>query len=293
MPIDLREDVAYILLKKINETGQGMHDVSLTQTDFGGKQLTRAELLGHLDYLNQKQYIKANFTGNAYATERDVPSAVEPQEVDFRIANVVADGAEPNFISFKGAELTERGRKLLEKMEANPPDELKEGPSVPIATKDMPFLEKVMLKSGLEDIFDTRDVVEVVFRVMRDLMSTEASDRVKEELHKEALPTKDKSLQMEIADLWKDTNPLVGFLSRIRPPFEQHHGPGLFNIDDDRFLFRVKNESAMAATGYDLDREQVVKAVFAATKDELSEERIKEVASWLPGRVRELWEEAK
>ncbi len=293
MPIDLREDVAYILLKKINETGQGMHDVSFTETDFGGRKLTRAELLGHLDYLNQKQYIKANFTGNAYATERDVPSAFEPQEVDFRIANVVADGAEPNFISFKGAELTERGRKLLEKMEANPPEELETGPSVPIATKDMPFLEKVMLKSGLEDIFDTRDVVEVVFRVMRDLMSTEASDRVKEELHKEALPTKDKSLQMEIADLWKDTNPLVGFLSRIRPPFEQHHGPGLFNIDDDRFLFRVKNESAMAATGYDLDREQVVRAVFAATKDELSEERIKEVASWLPGRVRELWDEAK
>ncbi len=292
MPIDLREDVAYILLKKINETGQGMHDVSFSETDLAGRKLTRAEFLGHLDYLNQKQYIKADFTGNAYATERDVPSAVEPQEVDFRIANVVADGAEPHFISFKGAELTERGRKLLEKMEANPPDELQKGPSVPIATKDMPFLEKVLLKSGLEDIFDARDVTEVVFRVMRDLMSTEASDRVKQELHKEALPTKDKALQMEIADLWKDTNPLVGFLSRIRPPFEQHHGPGLFNIDDDRFLFRVKNESGMAATGYDVDREQVVKAVFSATKDELSEERIKEIAGWLPGRVKELWEEA-
>ena len=58
-------------------------------------------------------------------------------------------------------------------------------------------------------------------------------------------------------------------------------------------MFRVKNESPMAVTGYDVDREQVVKAVFAATKDELSEERINEVANWLPGRVRELWEEAK
>jgi len=33
--------------------------------------------LGHLDYLNQTQYIKAEFTGNAYANQEDVPSAVE------------------------------------------------------------------------------------------------------------------------------------------------------------------------------------------------------------------------
>jgi uncharacterized protein (DUF2267 family) len=41
-----------------------------------------------------------------------------------------------------------------------------------------------------------------------------------------------------------------------------------------------------------VDREQAVKAVFSATKDELSPERIQEIASWLPGRVRELWDEA-
>jgi uncharacterized protein (DUF2267 family) len=293
MPIPLREDVAYIILKKINETGQGMHELKFTADDFIGRQLTRAELLGHLDYMNQKQYIKADFSGNAYATAGNAPSAIEPQEFDYRLADLTADGPAPEMITFKGAELTEKGRKMLEKMEANPPKELEEGPSTPIATKDMPFLEKVLLKSGLEDIFDARDVTEVVFRVMRDLMTTEAADRVADELHKEAEPSKDKALQMEIADLWKDTNPLVGFLSRIRPPFERHHGPGLFNIDDDRFLFRVKNESGMAVTGYDVDREQVVKAVFAATKDELSEERIKEIAEWLPGRVRELWDEAK
>ncbi|MDV2993889.1 MAG: hypothetical protein N4J56_003543 [Chroococcidiopsis sp. SAG 2025] len=157
----------------------------------------------------------------------------------------------------------------------------------------MPFLEKVMLKSGLEDLFDARDVTEVVYRVMRDLMTTEASDRVAEELeNKEVLPTEDKALKMDVADLWKDTNPIVGFLSRVRPPFKKHHGPGLFNIDDDRFLFRVKNEAPMAKTGFDLDREQVVSAVFSATKEELSQERIQEIAQYLPGRVRELWDAA-
>jgi len=82
----------------------------------------------------------------------------------------------------------------------------------------MPFLEKVMIKSGLEDIFDARDVTEVIYRAIRDLMTTEAVERVADELHKEALPTKDKALQMEIADLWEDTNPIVGFLSKIVRP---------------------------------------------------------------------------
>ena len=294
MPIPIREDVIYTILRKISESGQGMHEVQLDGTDFfPGPQITQAELLGHLDYLNQTQYIKAEFTGNAYANQEDVPSAVETQEFDFRIANSYGspDGPLPHLITFKAAELTDKGRKMLVKMKEKPPIP-KEGPSVPIATKDMPFLEKVLIKSGLEDIFDARDVTEVVFRVMRDLMSTEAAERVEDELHKEALPTKDKALQMEIADLWHDTNPLVSFLSKIRPPFDQFHGPGLTNIDDDRFLFRVKNESPMAVTGFDLDREQVVQAIFSATKDELSEERIKEIADWLPGRVQELWNEA-
>jgi uncharacterized protein (DUF2267 family) len=43
----------------------------------------------------------------------------------------------------------------------------------------------------------------------------------------------------------------------------------------------------------DSDRQRAVKAVFSATKKELSEERIQEIASWLPENgVRELWEQA-
>ncbi|WP_414562236.1 MULTISPECIES: DUF2267 domain-containing protein [unclassified Anabaena] len=175
---------------------------------------------------------------------------------------------------------------MLDRLEANPPENLKAGASVPIADKDMPFLEKVMAKSGLSDIFDARDITVVIYRVMRDLMTTEAADRVEAELHEPAEVTKDKSLQMEIADLWHDTNPIVGFLSRVRPPWQ---GPGIFKIDSDRFLFRVENEGGMPGN---VNPEQVVKAVFSATKDELSSERIQEIASWLPDKVRQLWEEA-
>lgn len=143
-----------------------------------------------------------------------------------------------------------------------------------------------MVKAGFADLYDARDFTEVVFRVMRDLMTTETADRVEAELHQEAVPTKEKALQMEVAELWRDTNPIVGFLSRVRPPWQ---GPGIFKIDSDRFLFRVANESGMPRS---VEREQAVKAVFSATKDELSEERIQEIASWLPDHVRELWEQA-
>jgi uncharacterized protein (DUF2267 family) len=285
MPIALREDVMYILLKKIGEgdhDGEGKHPVGFTEADFAGRQLSESDLLGHLDYLNQKQYIEAQFTGNAYANQEDVPDAVDPKEFDFRIANSFGapDGPLPHLIKFEKAQLTERGRKMLEKMEANPPKSLEEGPVVPIATKDMPFLEKVMYKGDLEDIFDARDITEVVFRTMRDMMTTEASDRVVEELHKEAEPTEDKALQNEIADLWKDTNPIVSFLSRIRPPLI---------IRSETFLRRIRQEAGLEQ---DVDREMVVKAVFSATKDELSEERIKEIADFLPDEIRKLWEEA-
>jgi uncharacterized protein (DUF2267 family) len=284
MPIALREDVMYILLKKIGEGdhGEGKHEVSFTEADFAGRQLSISDLLGHLDYLNQKQYIDAQFSGNAYANQEDVPDAVDPKEFDLRIANSYGapDGPLPHLIAFERAQLTERGRKMLEKMDANPPKSLEEGPVVPIATKDMPFLEKVMFKGELEDIFDARDITEVVFRTMRDMMTNEASDRVADELHKEAEPTEDKALQNEIADLWKDTNPIVSFLSRIRPPLI---------IKSDTFVFRIRQEAGLPQG---VEPETVIKAVFSATKDELSEDRVKEIAGFLPGEILQMWEQA-
>lgn len=284
MTISIREDVAYILLQKINQVDrrEGKQEVSFTATDFGGRLPTETDLLGHLDYLNQEHYINADFTGNAYGNQEDVPDAFNPKEVDVRIANTYAapDGPLPHLITFKRAELTDKGRKLLEKMETDPPKSLKEGPATPIATKDMPFLEKVMLKGQLEDIFDARDITEVVFRTMRDMMTTEASDRVASELHEEAEPTEDKALQNEVADLWKDTNPIVGLLSRIRPPLK---------IKPENFIRRINQEAGLSKG---VEPETAIKAVFSATKDELSQERIQEIVNFLPGEIRQMWEQS-
>ncbi|MEH2061073.1 MAG: DUF2267 domain-containing protein [Nostoc sp.] len=155
-----------------------------------------------------------------------------------------------------------------------------------IADEHRSFLEKVQVKAGFADPYDARDFTEVVFRVMRDLMTTEASDRVEAELHTEAIPTDEKALQFEVSDLWKDSNPLVRFLSRIRQPLR---GPAPIGIDSKLFLTRVANEGGVSGT---VDAEQAVKAVFSATKDELSPERIQEIAGALPDYVRQLWEQA-
>ncbi|WAL59379.1 DUF2267 domain-containing protein [Thermocoleostomius sinensis] len=171
------------------------------------------------------------------------------------------------------------------------PTEVEDSRTV-IADEHRSFLEKVMVQGGFADPYDARDFTEVVFRVMRDLMTTETADRVESELHEEAMQTKEKALQMEVAELWKDTNPIVGLLSRVRPPWQ---GPGIFKIDSDRFFFRVANEGGLERgfENEDADRKRAVRAVFAATKDELSEERIQEIAGWLPENgVRELWLEA-
>ncbi|MBW4467259.1 MAG: DUF2267 domain-containing protein [Pegethrix bostrychoides GSE-TBD4-15B] len=155
----------------------------------------------------------------------------------------------------------------------------------------MAFLEKVMLDGNLPDPYDARDITNVVFRIMRDLMTTEAADRVEGELHEEAVApeaTDVKALQeLEVSDLWQDTNPIVGLLSRVRPPWQ---GPGIFKIDSDRFLFRVANEGGLPP---ERNVNQIVKAIFSATKAELSEARIQEIAEWMPeGKVMQLWNEA-
>lgn len=283
MPIALKDDIMYILLKKIHQgDGNGKHSVDFKAEDFTGRDLSISDFLGHLDYLNQKHYIDADFSGNAYAEQEDVPDLINEEAIDFRIANTFGapDGPLPHLIKFERAELTEKGEKMLERMEKNPPAAINKGPSVPIASEDMPFLEKVALKAELPDIFDARDLTMTVYRTMRDLMTTEAAEAVESELHEKAEPgARNLRLQQEIAELWHDNNPLVAWLSKIRPPLK---------FDADTFIFRIEQEGGLprGTTG-----EKVIKAVFSATKEELSPGRIKEVAAFLPGRIKEMWEQ--
>jgi len=166
------------------------------------------------------------------------------------------------------------------------PTEVEDSRTVPPA-QHRSFLEKVMVRGGLADLYDARDITEVVFRTMRDMMTNEAVDRVAEELH-EPLQENDNDktlytatpLATEVEDLWQDTNPIVHFLSRVRPTL---------NIRDNTFLFRIQQEAGLPPQ---TDVNQVVKAVFSATKEELSAERVQEISGFLPGKVLELWQQA-
>jgi hypothetical protein len=87
MPIAIRDDVVYIMLKKIDDCaasgtggatrGPGPDPVKFSETDFTGIEMSPADFLGHLDFLNQRQYINAEFSGNAYGNQEDVPDAVD------------------------------------------------------------------------------------------------------------------------------------------------------------------------------------------------------------------------
>jgi uncharacterized protein (DUF2267 family) len=54
-------------------------------------------------------------------------------------------------------------------------------------------------------------------------------------------------------------------------------------------LYRIRQEAKLPAG---IDVETVVCAVFAATKQELSRERIEEISSFLPEKIRRMWSQA-
>ena len=144
--------------------------------------------------------------------------------------------------------------------------------------KNKAFLDKVIANSSLETVNEAQTATKVVFRILRDLLPREEVDKLADELREDA-PKAD----MEIKDLFKDANPMVSFFSYISP-IQQ------LNIDKDTFMLRLNQEGAVR---HDTDAEEVTKAVFSATKNEISSKQIENVAKCISDdEIRALWQQA-
>lgn len=130
------------------------------------------------------------------------------------------------------------------------------------------FLEQVMQKANFPDIYDARDTTVVVFRTMRDMMTTAASDRVEAAFS-----------NREIAKLWRDDNVIVRLLSRLRPPLK---------IDSEVFMRRIAQEGTVPK---DVTPQGIVIAVFSTVRDELPSDIVQEISGCLPEGVKVLWEQ--
>ena len=144
--------------------------------------------------------------------------------------------------------------------------------------KNKAFLDKVIANSNLQTVNEAQTATKVVFRILRDLLPREEVDKLADELRGEEAPNAD----MEIKDLFKDTNPMVSFFSYISP-IQQ------LNIPKDTFMLRLNQEGAVR---HDTDPEEVTKAVFSATKDELSQAQIDNVTKCLSDEIRAIWQQA-
>ena len=142
--------------------------------------------------------------------------------------------------------------------------------------KNKAFLEKVIAETNLETVNEAQTATKVVFRILRDLLPREEVDKLADELRGEEAP----NANMEIKDLFKDPNPMVSFFSYISP-IQQ------LNIDKDTFMLRLKQEGAVR---HDTDAEAVTKAVFSATKAEISQEQVENVANCISDdELRSIW----
>ena len=85
----------------------------------------------------------------------------------------------------------------------------------PIPQQYVPFLQKVMTQAQLPDIYDARDITVVVFRTMRDLMTTDAANKVASELETKEAEKEEKVDNDDLALLWKDTHDRLHLLDDL------------------------------------------------------------------------------
>lgn len=148
------------------------------------------------------------------------------------------------------------------------------------------FLAKVMQELRLESLYDAKEITEIIYRTMRDLMVHDTIEKVASELDAPAAMSNQEQLDTQISDLWQDSNPLVRWLSHLRPSFDKE---GILGINNDLFLQRIRQEGALPLHVSPL---AAVKVVFSATKSELTPETQATVASCLPQLIKEVWQTA-
>lgn len=144
-------------------------------------------------------------------------------------------------------------------------------------TQQQSFLDKVLERSSLQTPNDAERATNIVFRILRDMMLNKTSNQIEADLKAGA-----SEAEQEVLDLWKDPNVMVAFFSRISPAQNLHIKPGTF-------MLRLQQEGALPAG---VAPEEVAEAVFSATKEILPAERNQEIASILPGEIRQIWEQA-
>ncbi|MBD2110275.1 MULTISPECIES: DUF2267 domain-containing protein [Cyanophyceae] len=144
-------------------------------------------------------------------------------------------------------------------------------------TQQQSFLDKVIERSSLKTANDAERATNIVFRILRDMMLNKTSDQIEKDLKAGASES-----EQEVLDLWKDPNVMVAFFSRISPAQNLHIKPGTF-------MLRLQQEGALPSG---VAPEEVTAAVFSAMKEILPAERNQEIASILPGEIRQIWEQA-
>lgn len=131
------------------------------------------------------------------------------------------------------------------------------------------FLQKVIDRSSLETENQAQTATNIVFRILRDMVSRETVDHVGEDLQMQ-----DPDADMALNDLWKDTNPMVSFFSRLSPVQKINFSPTLF-------MSRLNEEAALPVS---VEAEEVVKAVFSALKKSFPMNACRKLLSRYPRR---------
>lgn len=145
------------------------------------------------------------------------------------------------------------------------------------AQEQKTFLDKVVERISLQTENDAQRAANIVFRILRDMMSNATDKRIEEDLKQRA-----SEAEQEVVDLWHDPNVMVAFFSRISPAQNLHIRPQVF-------MLRLEEERALPEG---VSPEEVTEAVFSATKEILSPERSQEIAEVFPAEIRQLWEQA-